>query len=82
MRSETGWIAGRKPRLDELRLLSQRGGRRFYGGAFLVWDGESIDIDHFELPLGGKAVGQGAEEGYWHHAGVRAWMPLPEPPAT
>ena len=82
MCSEGGWITGRKPRLEELRPLFQRGGRRYYGGAFLVWDGESIDIDHFELPLGGEAGGRIVEEGYWHHAGVRAWMPLPAPPIS
>lgn len=72
------WIMDRVPRLEELRVISC-GMCPAYGEFFLVWDGEMVDIDFFEVPAGSVA-GDGRGAGFWRHPGVLAWRPLPSPP--
>jgi hypothetical protein len=74
-----GWITDRHPRKDELRMISS-GVHPAYGEFFLIWDGEVVDIDFFEISVRHGIVPENPGIGVWHHSGVRAWRPLPPPP--
>jgi signal transduction histidine kinase len=50
------------------------------GDYFLVWDGEVVDIDYFEIPS--EVADTTAQDGHWLRPGVRAWQHLPAPPTA
>lgn len=72
------WIRHRNPRRDELRPLTPKRTHTAWGDYFLVWDGEVVDVDYFEIPS--ETADTKPHSGYWHRTGVRAWQPLPTPP--
>lgn len=81
-RKEQAWVFDRLPQKDELHITFQRENYIHYSGRFLVWDGEQILINVFDMPPRSKKEGGGHYCGYWRGISieVKAWMPLPNPP--
>lgn len=73
------WITDRNPRETELQMTPP-GAHSTHGDFFLVWDGEVVDIDFFEMSSRNDTEPAGQASGFWHRPGVLAWCPLPPPP--
>lgn len=81
-KTSSSWITDRKPTKNELHVVFQRDEYKAYGGRFLVWNGQAVFIDKFNMPPKPGCIEY--YPGYWENDQmgplIQAWMPLPEPP--